>query len=347
MKNFLVTETERIEILKRHRSLLKEQYQAPTEQQLIEAGLMAACFGNIGQSKNPIEAAAFLQGKMGQSRKSGKYVFEKPSKSRPGFMIRYLPDATYFFYNHKTQETSKIYSLPNGCPAITNYKVQVKPDKESEARISYLKAQTPPYKTLDDLVAANEYSPDIRNSALYDYEKIGNVELFRKKSQQSGGMNDQINPIRTQWTKYLKDQGFEVNPTDTEKEGLISGRLYNTVKNVPQGVFPPDQLVWFDPSKNLDSDKLGDKQETEDIDRGSCKNTIERFYNEFIRTKGRQVTQTANLQKMKDQAQFCKNRWEGQWGIGGGKFEDMIKVLSGRTNRGPSSSGDDSIFRLQ
>jgi hypothetical protein len=347
MKNFLVSESERIEILKRHRSLLNEQYQAPTEKQLIEAGLMAGCFGSIGQSKTVADAITFLQGKAGPSRKTGKYIFEKPSKSKPGMMIRYLSDATYFFFNPKTQESSKIYSLPNGCPAITNYKVEVKPDKESEARISYLKAQTPPYKTLDELVAANEYTPDIRNSALYDYEKIGNVELFRKKSQQTGGMNDQNNPIRVQWTKYLKDQGFEVNPTDIEKEGLISGRLYDITKNVPQGVFPPDQLVWFAQSKNLDSDKLGDKQETEDIDRGSCKNTIERFYNEFMRTRGRQVTQTANLQKMKDQAQFCKNRWEGKWGIGGGKFEDMIKVLSGRTNRGPSSSGEDAIFRLQ
>jgi hypothetical protein len=172
------------------------------------------------------------------------------------------------------------------------------------------------------------------------------VILYKKKGTQEGGMNDQ-NPIKAQWITYLKDQGYEVNPTDTEKENYNSRRLYDIVKNVPQGVFPPDQMVWFSSSKNLDSDKLGDKQETEDIDRGSCKNTIERFYNEFIRTKGRQVTQTANLQKMKDQAQFCKNRWDGKWGIGGGKFEDMVKVLSGRTNRGPSSSGDDSIFRLQ
>jgi hypothetical protein len=83
------------------------------------------------------------------------------------------------------------------------------------------------------------------------------------------------------------------------------------------------------------------------MDRKGCKETIERFYNEFNRTKGRQITNRGLIQRMKDQAQFCKNEFEGKWGIGGGKFDEMIKVLSGRTNRGPSSSGDDSMFRLQ
>jgi hypothetical protein len=336
MKNFLVTESERIQILKKHRSLLKEAPQPTDERAVLDAGHKAGCFG----------AYPVANGQIG-TLKSGQIVFQKPSKNKPGQFVRYLANQTYYFYDPKTKQSSQAFKLVGGCKAMTDYGKPSEEDLRTDADIQYYKKLTPPYKTEAELRAANEYTPEIRNSALYDYIKVGNVELFRKKSQQTGGMNDQKNEIKTQWITYLKDQGFEVNPTDTEKEGLISGRLYDTVKNIPQGVFPPDQLVWFDPSKNLDSDKLGDKQENEDIDRGSCKNTIERFYNEFIRTKGRQVTQTAVLQKMKDQAQFCKNRWEGKWGIGGGKFEDMIKVLSGRKSGGPSSSGSDAIFRLQ
>jgi len=153
--------------------------------------------------------------------------------------------------------------------------------------------------------------------------------------------------VRKQWVEKLRKDGYIVNPTDTEKDNYQYVELSKiNYSGLPSGLFPTSQLVYLDPSKT-DPTILQDKQENESMDRKGCKETIERFYNEFNRTKGRQITNRGLIQRMKDQAQFCKNEFEGKWGIGGGKFDEMIKVLSGRTNRGPSSSGDDSMFRLQ
>jgi len=347
MKNFLVTETERIEILKRHRSLLKEQYQAPTEKELIEAGLMAGCFGSIGQSKNPIEAAAFLQGKGGQSRKSGKYIFEKPSKSKPGLMIRYLPDATYFFYNPKTQETSKIYSLPNGCPAITNYKVQVKPDAKTERDLQFYKDQG--FKTPEELAALKQYPgpKELENPALWDKEQVGNIFVYKKKGTVSGQTSDPNNQIRQQYAQQLEADGYDIDPTDTEKGGLSSIRFYDAYPNAPRGIFPDNQLIWYKLSSNTSPDIIKQRQADESMERSACKDSIESFYDEFIITKGTQITDRGKISRMRTQAQRCKNKYEGKWGLGGGKFDEMLKVLSGRKSGGPSSSGDDAIFRLQ
>ena len=339
MKKFLVRESERLEILKRHKLLVEQGVKAPTDLELLRAGRDAGCFG-----KRDDQYWGIL------TLPSGQVVFQKTAKAkgREGFLVRILPNQTYYYYNPTTKKSTGVFDLPTKCDAMTNFGQAPKQDPRIEADIAYYKKLTPPYKTVEELIVANEYTPDINNPALWDNVKVGNTELFRKKGTQSGAITDPNNQIRQQWVKWLEEKGYKVDPADTEKAGLTPVRLYDAkIEGLPQGIFPQDQVVYFDQAANRDETNLKSKQEDEDVKRKECKDRIRAFYQEFLNTKGRQITDRAALQIRKDEAQFCKNRYDGKWGIGGGKFDDMIAVLSGQRRGGPSSSGEDSIFRLQ
>ena len=130
MKQFLVTESERIEILKRHRSLLNE---APvTDQQRLQAGLDAKCFGTP-----PIPGGELFQ------LASKQWVYSKPSKSKPGQFVRYLPNSTYYFHDPKTKTNSGAVKF--SCPAMENLGVPTEEEKNNQYEIEYWRGQN--YKT--------------------------------------------------------------------------------------------------------------------------------------------------------------------------------------------------------
>lgn len=331
MKQFLVEESERIQILQKHKSLLKEQ--TVTDTQKLEAGHRAGCFGTY-----PVP-----NGKIGMLS-SGQAVFSKPSKSKPGEFVRFLPNNTYYFYNPTTKQSTQAFKNQNACPAMENLG---KPT-EDQVNNDYLIAQYKKDKwaTTEELRAQGVDTRELSNSTIWEMVPVGNVKLYRKKGIATGTMDDK-EQIRNQWVEKLRKDGYIVNPTDTEKDNYQYVELYKiNYSGLPEGLFSANQLVYIDP-KLADPTILQDKQEGESMKRKECKETIERFYNEFKRSRGRQITNRGLVQRMKDQSQFCKNEFEGQWGIGGGKFDDMIQVLMGRKTGGPSSTGDDSIFRLQ
>jgi hypothetical protein len=332
MKQFLVEESERIEILQKHKSLLKEGTVTDTEK--LDAGHRAGCFGTY-----PVP-----NGKIGMLP-SGQAVFSKPSKSKPGEFVRFLPNNTYYFYNPTTKQSTQAFKNQIACPAMENLGKPTEDQVNNEYLIAQYKKDK--WATLEDLRKTNQDTREINNPQIWEVVTVGNVKLYRKIGTATGTM-DEKEAIRNQWVKKLRDEdGIIVNPTDVEKDKYQSVELYKiNYSGLPEGLFSPNQLVYLDPTK-ADPSLLKDKQENESMDRKGCKETIERFYNEFQRTKGRQITNRGLITRMHDQAQFCKNEFEGKWGIGGGKFDEMIKVLSGRRTGGPSSSGDDSIFRLQ
>jgi hypothetical protein len=331
MKQFLVNESERIEILNRHRSLLKEQ--TVTDTQRLEAGHKAGCFGTYPVPNSKIGQLA-----------SGQAIFSKPSKSKPGEFVRFLPNSTYYFYNPTTKQSTQAFKMQNACPAMENLG---KPT-EDQVNNEYLIAQDKKdgFATVEELRAKGEDTRELANPQIWEKRQRGNVAVYKRVGIATGTMDDKVK-VRNQWVEKLRKDGYIVNPTDTEKDNYQYVELYKiNYSGLPEGLFSPNQLVYIDP-KLADATILQDKQEGETMERKECKETIERFYNEFNRTKGRQITNRGLIQRMKDQAQFCKNEFEGRWGIGGGKFDEMIKLLSGRKSGGPSSSGDDSMFRLQ
>lgn len=345
MKQFLVEESERIEILKRHR-LLAEQT-TNNSKEIIMAGFSAGCFGQKG-SQDP------YFGIIESPKGSGNFVFQKATndatmKSQGYVVVRIRPDNTFYYVkpgkNGQPSEFTQPRPLLKPCPAMANFGKKTEDQVNNEYLIAQYKKDN--WADIEDLRTKGVDTRELSNSAIWEMVPVGNVKLYRKKGTATGTM-DEKEAVRNQWVKKLRDDdGIIVNPTDIEKDKYQSVELYKiNYSGLPEGLFSPNQLVYLDPTK-ADPSLLKDKQENESMDRKGCKETIERFYNEFKRTKGRQITNRGLVIRMKDQAQFCKNEFEGRWGIGGGKFDDMIQTLMGRKTGGPTSSGDDSIFRLQ
>ena len=343
MKNFLVEEKERIEILKRHKLLVEQTKN--NSQEIIMAGFKAGCFGQKGNDR--------YFGIIESPKGSGNYVFQKSTndatmKSQGYVVVRIRPDNTFYYVkpgqNGQPSEFTQPRALLNPCPAMANFGKKT----EDQVNNEYLIAQDKKdgFATVEELRAKGEDIRELANTQIWEKRQRGNVAVYKKVGTATGTMDDKEN-VRNQWVEKLRKDGYIVNPTDTEKDNYQETKLYQiNYSGLPEGLFSPNQLVYIDP-KRADATILQDKQENESMKRKECKETIERFFNEFNRTKGRQITNRGLVQRMKDQAQFCKNEFEGKWGIGGGKFDEMIKLLSGRKSGGPSSSGDDSMFRLQ
>ena len=88
-------------------------------------------------------------------------------------------------------------------------------------------------------------------------------------------------------------------------------------------------------------------EEKRDVSKDVCKQRIEAFYQEFMNNRGNDfITNLSDLRLRKQEVRFCVNRWEGKWGLFGGRIKDMVETLKGNTAESPSSSGVDSIFRL-
>jgi hypothetical protein len=337
MKNFLVEESERIEILKRHKLVVEQQM--PESYNKLMAGWKAGCFGQKGN--DPYFGLI--------KTSNGDWVFQKTTgnqalKNQGLVILRIRPDGMYYNTDTKLTRFTTPQPLPNACPAMTNYGKKTEDQVNNEYLIAQYKKDK--WATPEELRTQGVDIRELSNNTIWQSVTVGNVKLYKKVGTATGTMDDK-EEVRRQWVEKLRKDGYIVNPTDTEKDNYQYVELSKiNYSGLPAGLFSTSQLVYLDPSKT-DPTILQDKQENESMDRKGCKETIERFYNEFNRTKGRQITNRGLIQRMKDQAQFCKNEFEGKWGIGGGKFDEMIKVLSGRTNRGPSSSGDDSMFRLQ
>lgn len=331
MKQFLVEESERIQILQNHKSLLKEQ--TVSDKQKLEAGYKAGCFG-----KFPIDG--YQIGNLA----SGQTVFSKPSKSKPGELVRFLPNNTYYFYNPTTKQSTQAFKNPTDCPAMENLG---KPT-EDQVNNEYLIAQDKKdgFAEVGELRAKGEDIRELSNPQIWEKRQRGNVAVYKRVGTTSGGMA-QTDSQRVAWIDRLGQLGYEVNPESTEKETMIPVRLYGQkIPGLPEGLFPAEQIVYIRRGQTTGS-RLSQSEKDEDVDRKTCKDRIENFYNKFMYSKGRPITNITTLNIAKDEAQFCKNKYEGKWGIGGGKYDEMIQLLMGRKTGGPSSSGDDSIFRLQ
>lgn len=339
MKQFLVEESERIQILQKHKSLLKEQ--TVSDQDKLNAGHRAGCFGTYPVPNGSVGVLS-----------SGQHIFSKPSKSKPGEFVRFLPNNTYYFYNPKTKQSTQAFKNPNPCPEMENFGKPTEQQLQADYTIQELKNQG--FATLPELRAKNEVGLDeINNPAIWEKQTRGNVDLYKRKKSSQGTLDAKANPkdkLRNDWIEYLSTvKGYEVNPTVQQRNEWRSKKLYELgVQGLEPGVFDADQLVWIDPTKNRESTQLKSKQEKEDVERSVCRDRVTAFWNEFKNSTGLQITDLVGLQQRRDEVQFCKNKYQGDWGLfGGKKLDNWLDILSGRESGGPSSSGSDSVFRLQ
>lgn len=336
MKQFLVEESERIQILQKHKSLLKEQ--TVSDQDKLDAGHRAGCFG----------AYPVPNGKVGRLS-SGQYIFSKPSKSKPGEFVRFLPNNTYYFYNPTTKQSTQAFKNTNPCPAMENFGIPTEEEKNNQYEIQYWKGQN--YKTLQELQAANENVTGIDNNPSWDRKQFGNVVLYRRKDNKAGGLSTKDDPndaLRKAALASIKAAGYEIEPTIEQKRTLRPYKLYELgIQGVEPGMFPPDQVVYYDKAANRNRVDLAIQQQQTDVSKDVCRQRIEAFYQEYLNNRGEDyIPDAGGLRIRKNEVRFCVNRWEGKWGLFGGKIKDMVETLKGNTADSPSSSGVDSIFRL-
>ncbi len=342
MKNFLVEESERIEILKRHKLVVEQK--TNQSYQIIKAGYDAGCFGQKGNQTY----FAIVEAPVG----SGNYVFQKDTndalmKSQGFIVVRIRPDNQYYYYKPPKNggpQFTQPRPLLNPCTAMTNFGKKTEDQVNNDYLIKL--AKDAGFLELAELRTKGEDITEINNSAVWEKKgPYGNVVLYKRRGTASGGM-DQKDAQRKEWIGKLDGLGYEVNPNDVDKETMIPVRLYGQkIPGLPEGLFPAEQIVYIRKGQTTGS-RLAQSEKDQDVDRKTCKDRIENFYNKFIYSKGRPITDVTTLNIAKDEAQFCKNKYEGKWGIGGGKYDEMIQLLSGRKTGGPTSSGDDSIFRL-
>lgn len=343
MKNFLVEESERIEILKRHKLVVEQK--TNNSKAIIEAGESAGCFGQKGNDP--------YFGKIESPTGSGNWVFQKkandPTMVSQGYIVvRIRPDNTYYYVkpgkNGQQAQFGPVRALPKPCAAMANYGKKTEDQVNNDYLIKL--AKDAGFLELAELRTKGEDITEINNSAVWEKKgPYGNVVLYKRRGTASGGM-DQKDAQRKEWIGKLDGLGYEVNPNDVDKETMIPVRLYGQkIPGLPEGLFPAEQIVYIRKGQTTGS-RLAQSEKDQDVDRKTCKDRIENFYNKFMYSKGRPITDIATLNIARDEAQFCKNKYEGKWGIGGGKYDEMIQLLSGRKTGGPTSSGDDSIFRL-
>jgi hypothetical protein len=71
---------------------------------------------------------------------------------------------------------------------------------------------------------------------------------------------------------------------------------------------------------------------------------IEKYYLNFTKKRPLEPNELASL---KGKVQACKNEFYGDWGfLGGGKMDNILDIMSGVKPGGPSTYGDDKMWRL-
>jgi hypothetical protein len=338
MKNFLVTEQERINILKKHRSLLNEGPQ--DDYKKLQAGYNAGCFGNPPPALN--NTTKFLP------TPQGSYIFRKPSVRQPGKFVHYTTNNEYYFFDPKNGQYSNLFKN-QPCPAMENYGVPTTQEKNTQYEVQYWRGQN--YKTLQELQAANENVTGIDNNPSWDRKQFGDVVLYRRKDNKAGGLNTKDDPndaLRKAALASIKAAGYEIEPTVEQKRLLRPYKLYELgIQGVEPGMFPADQVVYYDKAANRNRVDLAIQQQQTDVSKEVCRQRIEAFYQEFLNNRGEDyIPDQGGLRIRKNEVRFCVNRWEGKWGLFGGKIKDMVETLKGNTAESPSSSGVDAIFRL-
>jgi hypothetical protein len=89
---------------------------------------------------------------------------------------------------------------------------------------------------------------------------------------------------------------------------------------------------------------LDDILKNQDINKSACRKNISDYFNAW---RTRSVVPDDIQQASKNIVQQCANQNYGKFGIGGGKFDEMLDVLTGNHPSGIKQYGDDKQWRIQ
>lgn len=348
MKQFLISEDEKISILSKHKALMKEQHKSLINEQqnpsleILRKAVKGGCLRN-GQ---------LVQSKLDPT----KYIYR--AKTDSGLDIDFFGDMTYKF--RESGKTGKWKMCQQAIDMETNAAntaaANAETKKDNDAKIASLKQQN--YKTKEELIAAGA---DLNTlDRVYDKVTVGQVNLYREKGDatkvdQQTGTTEFKEKQKAFIDKYEKIGYVVPGVTKNYDITKVNGMDKVTAQQLDPSattsyLFPNGLTLYYDPNRQDDvkSDQslVSDILKNQAVDREACRKNVEDYYRSY---KTDATIDPATLYKVKRVVQACKNQHYGKWGVlgGGKKLDDYLDILSGVKEGGPMSYGDNAVWRLK
>jgi hypothetical protein len=346
MKKFLIEESEKTKILSMHKALMKEQKSSEEiEEQEVKGGINS----EEDILRKALKAGCLKNGKLLTNSDRSKFVYRATTKS--GKEVDFMADMSYKF---KDGSKSGKWACPEmasqAAAEVTAAQTAAQTAADNESKIATLKKQG--YKTLDEL---RKEGVDLTTlDKVFKKVTLGNVDLYI-----SAGTTDITQNIST--TDFNKNQndfidrfiakGYKLNPSRIEQSTLV--KVTDKELGAPADLFPNGLVMWYNPNAQDDIKRnqgsvLADVLSNQSIDRQACRKNVKDYFETF-RRKNSIVIDPATINKAKRIVQACKDEHYGKWGIAGGgnKLDNYLDILSGNKEGGPTSYGDDSIWRIK
>lgn len=336
MKQFITENSEKENILSMHKALMKEQTRATGEldenERILRKAMTAGCLKN---------------GSLKRQKSTGKIYFKKESAKQPGKFVRFFADMSYEFEDGSKKGKWACPQLANAAAAEV---VTQQTAADNESKIATMKKQG--YKTLDEL---RKEGVDLTTlDKVYKKVTIGNVDLYISAGDTNVTQNlstASFNQDQNAFIDAFVAKGYKLNPTRLEQANLV--KVTDKELGAPADLFPNGLVMWYNPNAQDDIKRnqgsvLSDVLSNQSINRQACRKNVTDYFETFKR-KNSIVIDPATITKAKRVVQACKDEHYGKWGIAGGgnRLDNYLDILSGNKEGGPSSYGDDSIWRIK
>jgi hypothetical protein len=278
-------------------------------------------------------------GKRYRNKTTGKVFYRTLSARTPTKTVDFYADMTYRF-----SDGSK--SGKWQCPQIETSR---QTDADNTSKIESLKKQN--WKTRDELVGVDLNTID----KVYDKRTVGNTVLYKQKDKTTeftqGTSTDDFNEAQNKFILRFSGMGYTLT-ADTVNQGSLI-KVTDKELGAPPNLFPDGLVMWYNPELrkdyNVKNDRvLDDIITNQSIDRNVCRKNIKDYFESF-RRRNSVVIDDASFTKVKQIVQACSDEHYGKWGIAGGgnRIDNYLDILSGNKEGGPTSYGDDSIWRIK
>lgn len=338
MARILISEDEKFEILNKHNNFKKI---LENELKHLNRGLVSEQTYGTGEVSDPlldaaIKAGCLTNGKIITFENKPTYIKKAtkdlPSRFTAGDTILQYNDYSYWVFPQAGTSRKGPYKW--SCPEI-NASIE----QQNKTNIERTEKEGG-WKKREDITDTDE---NVENPQMYEKKVIKGETRYRLKASSSIGsaLTDDQQKIVNKWTA----QGYKLRKDlDPEQANTWSA----TVVSPAGKYFSQDLVMYFDPEK-VNTPEISSKIQTNVEKRiptnvKDCKMNIEKYYLNF--TKKRPL-EPNELSSLKGKVQACKNEFYGDWGfLGGGKMDNILDIMSGVKPGGPSTYGDDKMWRL-
>jgi hypothetical protein len=337
MKQFLVEDSEKNKILTMHKSLLEQTNKPMTEEETLRGAITAGCLKN---------------GTLKRSKSTGKMYYKKESTKQVGKMVRFYPDMTFEFEDGSSKgkwACPQLATVVAAAATAQQTAAQTGADNESKVQTELKKG----WKKLETLRAEGVDLTTL--DRVYDTQVVGSVTLYRPKGSSTtftpGTSTADFNKEQLEFVSTFEKKGYKLNPTRVEQSTMV--KVTDKELGAPADLFPNGLVMYYNPNaqsqiSGRDNSVLSNILDNQSVDRQACRKNVDDYFKSFQR-KNSIVIDPATINKAKRIVQACKDEHYGKWGVAGGgnRLDNYLDILAGNKEGGPTSYGDDSIWRIK